>query len=247
MTTGRHRIRVAVTRPRLQSAELIALLAESGYEPIEIPLLDIRALPVAEEAWEALGSSDAMVVTSPSGAHHLIEALRETGRRIPGTVMVAAVGRITEAVLLSAGIPVSLTPERATGAALADAFAERGVEGVRIVLARALEGRVELSDGLRAYGAEVLELPLYRAVTVTPDVGDIERARSADVWTLTSPRIVDAAVDAVGSDTLSATALVSIGPTTTAHVRRRGLQIAAEAAEQSAAGLAAAVAEAMPA
>lgn len=247
MTTGRHGIRVAVTRPRLQSAELTALLAESGYEPIEIPLLDIQALPVADESWDALERSDAVVVTSPSGAHHLVEALRGTGRRIPETVTVAAVGRITEAALLSAGIRVSLTPERATGAALADALAERGVEGARVVLARALEGRVELSDGLRASGAEVTELPLYRAVSVTPDVGDVERARSAHVWTLTSPKIVDAAVAAVGSDTLAAAALVSIGPTTTAHVRRRGLQVAAEAAEQSAPGLVAAVAEAMSA
>ncbi len=239
-------IRVVVTRPPLQSARLIRLLDEAGYEPLVMPLLDIVALPVPDESWAAFASADVVVVTSPTGAHHLVERLTESGRRHPAVARVAAVGRETRTVLENAGVAVDVTPVRATGAALSDALAASGVDGARVVLARAREGRAELATGLRAAGAEVVEFPLYTSVAASPDPLQVAMARTAEAWTVTSPKIVDAAGDVVGADVLRSATVVSIGPTTSAHARGLGVDVAAEAADQSAAGIVAALIEVRP-
>ncbi len=240
-------IRVVVTRPRRQSAELTRRLADAGYAPVVLPLLDIAPLPVTEESWRTFASADVVVVTSPTGAHHLTEQLAASGRALPGSARVAAVGPETRSILRAAGIGVHVMPPRATGAALAEALADVGVAGARIVLARAREGRVELADGLRTAGAHVVELPLYASVAAEIDPVAVAEVRDAEVWIVTSPKIVDAAVGVVGREVLRRATVVSIGPTTTAHARESGIDVSAEASEQSAAGLVAALTEARPA
>ncbi len=238
---GAEAIRVVVTRPREQSRELIRLLTEAGYAPVSLPLLDIQPLPVPDDDWESFAMADVVAVTSPTGAHHLVARLAESGRTVPEGMRVAAVGRETGAVLRAAGIAVHVVPSRATGVALADALAAEGVEGRHIVLARAREGRVELADGLRAAGARVTELPLYESVDAAVDPAEVVVACGAEVWIVTSPKIVEAAVNIVGREHLRGTTVVSIGPTTSARARDLGVPVAAEAAEQSASGLVAAL------
>lgn len=237
-------VRVVVTRPELQAAELIRGLTEHGYGPVVMPLLDIQALPVSDAGRRELQRADVVVVTSPTGAHHLVRAV--DGPTAFPRARVAAVGRETRAVLERGGVPVDVIPPRATGASLAEALAAGGIEGAHIVLARARCGRPEVPTRLRAAGAEVSELPLYASVPASPDPERVAQAREAAVWTVTSPKIVDAAIDAVGVEVLRSALLISIGPTTSAHARARGLEVAAEAADQSADGLIAALLRTRP-
>lgn len=226
--------RVVVTRPAGQAEGLADLLGAAGFEAVRLPLITVRDHigPDRDAGLVALPSADVVVVTSANGASRLCTLVAD-GVPLRADVTVVAVGDPTRVALERGGLAVDLVPATATGAAVAEMLAGRGVAGRRVVLARALDGRPELPVALLVAGAEVIELPLYASVDITPPEDDLTRARGAEVWTLTSPRIVDGAVRAVGHEALGRAALVSIGPTTSAHIREIGLQVAGEATDAS--------------
>lgn len=233
-------IGVVVTRPEAQSQALVNGLAAQGAAVTGLALTRIVG---RDDAWtsserQTLASADLVAVTSVNGARELARQLPLNGCVFPAAAMVVAVGRQTAAALADAGIAADLVPREATSAAIIDALIPaHAVDGRRIVLARARAGRPELADGLIAAGADVHELPLYETVACRPTAQEVACALQCDIWTFLSPSSVDVALATVGIDRLRTRTIVSIGPTTTAHLTSCGVSVAAEASTRSAAGV----------
>jgi uroporphyrinogen-III synthase len=216
--TAPRRLRVVVTRPREQSAELVRRLELLGYEVAVCPLIAVEALadePVDVDAY------DWVVVTSPNGASELLRRARGGLRRL------AAIGPGTAAALHAAGHEPALVPRVSTQEGL---LAELPRPAGRVLLAAAEGARRLLVEEL---GADFL--PLYRTRELRPATFPA----GADLVLLASP----SAARAYAALRVDAPA-VSIGPQTTAAALARGVKIAAEAQTHDLEGLVGAVAEA---
>ncbi|HEX2252295.1 MAG TPA: uroporphyrinogen-III synthase [Thermoanaerobaculia bacterium] len=263
-------VRVVVTRPVHQAGGLAAALEDLGARPEVLPLAEVIPPEDPEPLRRAaadLGRYSWIAFTSANAVHALLAA---AGGKLPPQVRLAAVGDATADALRRRGLePHRIAPER-TGAGLAaelaaEAWSDAG-EGVAaetpaafpaprtrpVLLPQAADARPELARGLAAAGV------LHEAVVAYGKrLPPAAPARARELFppgeplgwvTFTSPRIVRAFAELVPDfaarrNTLRA---ASIGPTTSAALRRLGVEPAATAAEPSDRGLAAAVAGAVP-
>ena len=224
---------VAVTRARPQASALAARLRRLGATVIEAPAIRIEALPAE---LPELAGFDLLCVTSPNGARRLLELARDA-RALAGPAF-AAVGPGTADALRAGGIAADIVPERAVAESLIEALAQRPVR--RALIARAEQARDVLPDALRDRGAEVEILALYRTVPAPLQGAVRSAALGSDYLTFTSASAVRFFLDAAGAPD-DGTRLVSIGPITTAALRKRGLEPHVEAAEHTPDGLIAAL------
>jgi uroporphyrinogen-III synthase len=209
-------VRIVVTRPREQAAELVRRLEELGHDVVVCPLIRVEPLgdgPVDVEAYEWV------VVTSPNGAREL---LRRTRGALP---RVAAIGPGTADVLRAGGVEPALVPRLATQEGLVE---ELPRPAGRVLFAGAEGARALLPDAL---AADVVHL--YRTVELTP-----QAFPEADLVLLASASAARA-YGALGRRTPA----VSIGPQTTLAAERAGVVVAAEALTHDLDGLVAAVSE----
>ena len=210
-------MRVVVTRPREQAAELAARLEELGHDVVLCPLIAIE--PLGDEPVDVEGY-DWVVVTSANGAREL---LRRRRGELP---RVAAIGRGTAAALAAGGVEPALVASVSTQEGL---LAELPRPAGRVLFAGAEAARRLLVDELEADF-----LALYRTRAVVP-----ERRPDGDLVVLASA----SAARALGALGLGLPA-VSIGPETTAAARSAGVDVVAEARSHDVDGLVAAVAQA---
>jgi uroporphyrinogen III methyltransferase / synthase len=131
-----------------------------------------------------------------------------------------------------------VVPERSVAEALVEALADIGVEGRRVLVARAAEARDVLPDALRERDAEVEVVALYDTVA-EPLTGETREALArATHVTFTSSSTVRFFAEAGGLDALRPEArVVSIGPVTSATARERGIQVDVEAERHDIDGL----------
>jgi len=234
---------VVVTRASHQSADLTELLRAAGAEVIEAPAiaivppldggqpLDDALLRLDRFSWVAFTSANAVAAT-------LARSERRGVRRRFDAIKVAVVGRATaRRVTTELGREPDLVPERHDAQALAAAFPEPGA-GDQCFVPRATHGRPDLADGLRGRGWEVWDVAAYR--TVHPSLSDhlVDEVAHADVVTFASPSAVRGHLEQTGG--VVNAAVVVIGETTAAECEAQGIDVAAIAAEASAAGLASA-------
>jgi len=222
--------RVLVTRPRDQSAEMVALLEARGAEPIEAPMIRIAApedYGPLDAACAAIHEFDWIVFASANAVDVFIKRLLATPldlRALKG-VNLSAVGPATAERLRDHGLKVDLVPAEYRAEALVEGLAgSRDITGVRILLPRADIGREVVAEELRRRGAEVTEVVAYRTVIVDPEregEPDIYRMlldRRIDVVTFTSASAVRNLVRVLGAepaaDLLQSTVVACIGPVT---------------------------------
>lgn len=237
--------RVVVTRPAGQASGLVERLATRGAEVTSVPLIRTEPIvrdPAIDRVLGQLAEYAFVVVTSANGADCFANALEARRAALPAGVAVVAVGDATAARLRERGLDVDAIPPRATGAAIVADVSRRSLEGARVLLPRAREGRPELPEGLRAAGALVDDVAFYDTVAVAPDAAGVALLRDADAVVVTSPSAVRALVGVLGG---AAPPVVSIGPTTTEAAVAMGLTVVDEAADQSVDGLAEAVVRAL--
>jgi uroporphyrinogen-III synthase len=223
-------LRVVVTRAEHQSTGLAAAFERAGAIVDLLPLLEI--VPPAdraplERAAAEVASFDWVVFTSANA----VEAFPPFAG---AGVRVAAVGPATSRALRDRGIEPDLIPVDSEAAGLLASLAP-GIRGRRILLPQAADARPILFEGLAAAGAEVTAVVAYDK-RLPPEARRLAAAYFAGIplgWvTFTSPRIVRhfAALFGVGWERrrpeLKA---VSIGPVTSAELRRWGVEPAAEA------------------
>jgi uroporphyrinogen III methyltransferase/synthase len=240
--------RVVVTRARVQASELSQRLRELGAGVVELPAIRIEPLPDGpqlEAALEGLGGYGLIVVTSVNGVEALFDRMAARGRdarALPADATVVAIGPATAGRLADHGVRADLVPERFVAEGILEALADRPLDGVRALVARARGARPDLVDGLRARGARVDELELYAAVPQPADPADREAALTADYLTFTASSTVRSFVGLLDPEDRArlngaVPRVVSIGPITSATAREEGLTVHAEAAEHTIPGL----------
>ena len=159
--------RVLVTRPEPGASQTARRLEGLGFEPILMPLSELR--PLAVEVAAVPGSASAVAVTSAAALRHAPQWLLERLGRLP----CHAVGAKTAEAARAAGFAETAAgPGDAAG--LARMLAERLGAGAEIVY---LCGRVRLpafEQRLAAAGLSVGVIETYDTVAVAPDIGKLQ-------------------------------------------------------------------------
>jgi uroporphyrinogen III methyltransferase/synthase len=225
---------IAVTRARAQTSELASRLRHLGADAVEAPAIRIQPLdgPAPE-----IERYDLVCLTSPNGVRLLFERLARGGRdaRAFAGARVAAIGPGTAAALHDHGLIADVVPERFVAEGLVDALAD--VPVTRALVARAADARDVLPDSLRARGAEVDVAALYETVAEPLSAEQLDGIGRADYVTFTSSSTVRFFFDAAADRLTVATRLVSIGPVTSAALRKRGREPDVEAERHDIDGL----------
>ncbi|HEY7398808.1 MAG TPA: uroporphyrinogen-III synthase [Gaiellaceae bacterium] len=209
-------MRVIVTRPRGQAAQLVAGLRALGADVAECPLIEIEA--VSDEPIDG-AAYDWVIVTSANGAAELARR----GRDLP---RIAAVGPATAEALCAAGLEAAFVPTVASQQGL---LAELPRPAGRVLFAAA-EGAGP--GPVEQLGADFV--PLYRTRLLRPELP------AGDVVVLASGSAARAYGDAGGG-----APAVTIGPETSRAARAAGLDVVREAATHDVEGLVAAVRDLM--
>jgi uroporphyrinogen-III synthase len=207
-------VKIIVTRPREQAAALVERLEKLGHEVAVCPLITIE--PTGPQEIDVSGY-DWVVVTSANGARELVRRMHDR------PVRTAAIGSATAAAL---SYEPELIPRVSTQEGL---LAELPRPAGRVLFAGAEGARRLLVDELRADF-----VPLYRTKELRPD-----GFPDGDLVVVASPSAARAYA-ALGRSS----AVVSIGPETTAEAKRVGLRVAAEARTHDLDGLVDAVGDA---
>ncbi|HWK25401.1 MAG TPA: uroporphyrinogen-III C-methyltransferase [Solirubrobacter sp.] len=219
--------RVVVTRARAQASALAARLRALGADVVEAPAIRTRSLPTP---LPALREYDLLCLTSPVGVEELFARVRDA-RELAG-LTVAAIGPGTARALRAHGVEADVVSSRAVAEGLIEAL--RDVPVRRALLARAAAGRDVLIDALRARGATVDVVALYETVAEP-----FEPVADAGYVLFTSGS--SARFYAAGGGVLAGPRLVSIGPATSAELRRLGAEPHVEADPHTPDGLVAAL------
>jgi uroporphyrinogen III methyltransferase/synthase len=232
--------RIVVTRTRSQSGALSERLAQLGADVLEIPTIRIEPVALEEKALATLAvfsrHFDWLVFTSPNAADLFFEEFfRVTGDlRDLGPVKIAAVGPATARKLEKLHLRVDLQPEIFTAETLAASFSQKMVQSRRFCLPRGRRADPRLPAHLRAAGATVEEWVLY---DTQPENEDPTGARARYLsegahWiTFTSASTVENwhALKLEPAANAPRPRAASIGPVTSAALRRLGWEIAAQA------------------
>ena len=242
--TGR---RIVLTRRRGQSGRIGEMLEERGAHVLEVPAIEIVAPPdpgPLDEALRELERYQWVVLTSANAVSAVLGRLAvlglepRLGARGP---KVASVGPATTAAL-GASFPedqVALQPGTDfRAAALAEAFARRGVKGARVLVPASTRARDELVRELGELGARVDVVAAY-SVVEPPGLGEcVLRCldEGFDLALFASPSAVEAFAQAAG-DRARGTPVVVIGPTTEAAARAARFDVRAVASPSTAEGL----------
>lgn len=248
-------IRVVVTRGRSQAGSLATALAAAGAAVEPLPLLEV--VPPAEPAPLAravaeLPLYDWVVLTSTNAVHALLPPA-PAPVALPPRLRTAAVGAATAAALRGLGVEPTLVAaagDESAGGLLAALLPHLDC-GQRVLLPQAADALPTLRDGLRAAGIAAVAVAAY-AKRLPAEA----RHRAAELFTgqpigwvtFTSPSIVRHFTGLFGDDWTprrDELRAASIGPVTSAELRRQGVEPAAEATRPGDAELAAAVAAAV--
>jgi uroporphyrinogen III methyltransferase/synthase len=227
-------IAVLVTRPGGESDPLVHALRQRGYRVHAVPTVQTEAVELDSRS---LASFDWVVFTSARG----VDAVDE----LPFGARFAAVGFETASALRARGVEPAHVPATAVGADLGETLPD--VDGKRVVLVRASAADTDLANILRRRGAIIEEVTAYRTVQAPRGSARLLSTALADpdlrAVVFASGSAVRGFVKLGGPAQLPA---ITIGPRTTARAGDLGFRVIAEAASQSVAGLADAVARALP-
>jgi uroporphyrinogen-III synthase len=237
-------LRIVVTRASHQAEELAKPLRERGAMPVSLPVIGIAPpadpAPLAE-AIANIARYDWIVFTSANG----ISAL---GARPDSRARVATVGKATREFAEHHGWRVSVTPASYVAEALIEALGTEQLAGCRVLIPSAAVTRDVVREELTRRGALVDVVEAYR--NVVPPEADAE-ARTVfqppypDWVTFASSSAVENLVGLVG-ERLQHSKIASIGPVTSATLRKHSLQVCAEPAQHTILGLVQAIEDSLP-
>jgi uroporphyrinogen III methyltransferase/synthase len=231
--------RVVVTRTRRQASGLTRRLAQLGADVLEIPT--IRVVPVALGASErdklaALSTHfDWLIFTSPNAVDFFFAEFFQARNdlRDLGPVKLAAVGPATAQKLSALHLHADLQPEVFTTEKLAECFSAKEVASKRFCLPHGRLAEPLLANYLREKGGLVEEWTLY---DTEPEQEDPTGARARYLregahWiTFTSSSTAENwnALQLQPASGAPRPKAVSMGPVTSATLRKLGYEIEAE-------------------
>jgi uroporphyrinogen-III synthase len=245
--------RIVVTRARSQASSLVAALNELGAEVVELPTIEIVPLESYESldaALRRIADYQWLIITSANTVRVLTERMAVVGAdaAVLARLKKVAVGSATATAMQAQGINVDVIPEESVAESLVAAI-EGQVSG-RVLLVRASAARDLIPEELARRGAAVDVVDAYRTVMpadALPRLREIfsDPTRLPDAVTFTSSSTVtnfvalwnEAGLGAIPKELRA----VSIGPITSATLRKHGLAPSAEAEAHDVAGLVEAV------
>ena len=235
--------RILITRSREQAAELAGPLRALGAETIELPTIaiqDPQDWAPLDHAVRVAGGYDWIIFTSVNGVRKFMERMAAIGgdiRKLAATKL-CAIGPATAAELGRRLLSVEKVPRQYRAEGVLEAFSGEALEGKRFLIPRAKVARDVLPEELRKRGAQVDVVEAYR--TVAPPES-VERARvifsrhKPTLIAFTSSSTVENLLRLLppeeGSAYLQNVKVASIGPITSATLRRHGLAVDIEARE----------------
>jgi len=246
--------RIVITRAREQAGVLREMLEELGAGVIEIPTIAIRD-PVSWEpldgAIQRLEQFHYLLVTSANGVRSFLRRLWACGRDVRDLkgLIIGAIGPATAAEFAKIGIKVDFIPKEYRAEGLLDCLAGRDLRGQAFLIPRAKVARDLVPRVLAERGARVEVVEAYETVTPVFAPEELERLLTPppDVITFTSSSTASNFARLFPGQPLSAvlrgTAVGSIGPITSATLRKLGLEVTFEARQSTIPGLVEAIEE----
>ncbi|MBE7496130.1 MAG: uroporphyrinogen-III C-methyltransferase [Verrucomicrobiaceae bacterium] len=242
--------RVVVTRTRHQAGVLSRKLADLGADVIELPTIRI------EEPEDLLGFGELVqdchkyewiIFTSPNGVDAFFKMFDKiyNDTRSIGGARIACIGPGTAEKVRARHLAVDLMPEKDFVAeGLVKALKEhQNLENVTILWVKAAETREVIANELTGLGAIVDEAVAYRTVAEKADnLEALARLKNegADIITFTSSSTVEHFLD-LKVELPEGIQIASIGPVTSATLKKHGLPIDIEAKQFTIPGLVAAI------
>jgi uroporphyrinogen III methyltransferase/synthase len=232
--------RIVVTRTRQQASALTRRLTQLGADVLEIPT--IRVVPVALGETERIKLAalsahfDWLIFTSPNAVDYFFSELFKLSNdlRALGAIQIAAVGPATAEKIKKLHLHVDLQPATYTTEKMAECFSEKIVRAKRFCLPQGNLAEPLLANHLRGLGGSVEEWTLYET---QPEEEDQSGARGRYLregahWiTFTSSSTVENwhALKLQPAPGAPQPKVISMGPVTSATLRRLDYPIAAEA------------------
>ena len=247
--------RIIVTRTRHQASHLYQLLTELGADVLEAPTIKLQPpgnfAPI-DKAIRNIDQYDWLIFTSVNGVEALAErlaTLKLDSRHLAGP-QIAVIGDTTASALMqNLAIRADLMPKGFVGEELAEALiAQHDIRGSRFLMLRADIARPALRQRLGDAGAVVDDLAIYETkppVALPNDVLTALGKGNVDWITFTSSSTVRNTIELLGPEAglLKRVKIASIGPITSATVRRLGFDVSVEAGTSSLDGLITAMVE----
>lgn len=242
--------KIVVTRTRRQASTLSKQLALLGADVIELPTIRIEPAQDQLEFGQLVQDCHTyewIVFTSPNGVDAfftMFDKLYNDARSIGGA-RIACVGPGTAEKVRSRHLAVDLMPEKNFVAeGLVKAFDQhQNMENVNVLWVRGAETREVIANGLTAMGAIVDEAIGYRTVAETEDnLEALARLKNegADMITFTSASTVEHFLD-LHVQLPDTCKIASIGPVTSAAIKKYDFNVDVEARESTIPGLVAAI------
>ncbi|BDC52723.1 hypothetical protein F183_A50380 [Bryobacterales bacterium F-183] len=221
-------MQVVVTRAREQSSQLSDKLRAAGFEPVELPLIEL----VPPLDWTAADNAIAQIETYDWILFTSANAVRFLATRLDKpvtTAKVCCIGSSTKQVAEQYGWTVDLVPAEYVAESVVEAFANNIPK--KLFLPRAAVARDTVPEALKAIGTHVDVAEVYRNV-IPADAAANAQAVFAQkpAWiAFTSSSTVKNLMQVIERDWLRNTKIASIGPVTTETARKHGLTVDAEA------------------
>lgn len=243
--------RVVITRAERQADGLVAAFERRGANVELLPLLEVVP-PTDPRPLERAASELALYDWVIFSSANAVEAfLPLTGGSFPARLRIAVVGPATAAALRAWEIEPHLEARKADAEGLVTDLAPYVDRQRRVLLPQAADARPVLLEGLAAAGAEAIAVVAYGKrlpEDASRRAGELFAQAPMGWVTFTSPRIVRHFAELFGADwerRRPELRAASIGPVTSAELRRQGVEPAAEAQRPGDEGLVEAVARAV--
>ena len=228
--------RIVITRARGQAGELSQLLKGYGAQVIEFPTIKI----VPPDSWypvdraiENLETYHWVIFTSTNGVKFFLKRLKLKKRQLAefNDLRFCAIGPGTAQEIEKVGVKVDLVPGQYCAEALVQSLKTEGLEGRRILLARAKKARDLLPRELRKLGAAVDVVEVYQTIMPKVSKRKIKRVFQGDridLITFTSSSTVNHFLQMYEERVrlklpLAGVTIAAIGPITANTLKKRGI------------------------
>lgn len=244
-----------VSRAKKQAGTLTLALRKLGCDVVEIPFIEIRT-PTSYESLDAalqdLVCYDWLILTSVNGVEAMFRRMTRKCVRPSNLahLKVAAIGPATKSAIEKHGLKVTITPKQYVAESVVASLRQR-VKGKRVLLVRAKVARDVIPRELRKAGAQVDVAEAYDTVAPTRSKARLRAALAGKpkpyAITFTSSSTVRNFVALLGLRSARAALnkhsadhvlhSASIGPVTSATLRKFRLPVDIEAKEYTIPGL----------
>ena len=239
-------MRVLITRPPEDAAEMAGALRVAGAQVYFLPSITIR--PVADPSTldQALSHLDHyhwLVLTSANAVDVVVERLAALRiSRMPPGLKVAAVGRKTAARLIRAGIQPDFVPDEYLAEALLPGLGE--LKGSWVLLPTTDIAHDTLPQAIQAADGIAHVVTAYHTQPAEPDPGGLSALRAGLDWITfasgSAARNFVSMLHSAGIDPFhlpGAPRIACIGPKTAQAALQAGLQVDLVASEYTTEGL----------